>query len=213
MDNLLIYSIGILIFIFTIIISVVINKNKYNDKYSLLNHFPFEIAHDNNIKIINSIMLFVSIILIVANTFCFIIFPTNHINYFLSNVIGTLFIIVYVLFYSLFYIRFEKSYLLHNIVSSFFGSISLILDAFGILYIFRSDSFDKLYIIIYLLLLVLKFVTIVLLLIKGLSASEKIINENEIQYKRKRIIVYSVYEWINILLLIITNLTFFIILK
>ncbi len=211
MDNLLIFSIGITIFIFTIIISLFNNKN--NGKYSFLNHFPFEIACDNNIKIINSIMLFVSIILIVANVFCFIIFPTNHVNYFLSNVIGTLFIIVYVLFYSLFYIRFEKSYLFHNIVSSFFGSISLILDAFGILYILRSDNFNKLYIIIYSLLLIFKIVTIVLLLIKGLSASEKIINENDIQYKRKRIIVYSVYEWINILLLIITNLTYFIILK
>lgn len=213
MNNLLIYLIGVFIFVFMIIIAYITNKTLYNKNFSFLNYFPFEISNRHNYKIVNFIVLFTSIIFIVANMFSFIILPTNHVNYFLSNVIGSLFIIEYILFFSIFYFRFEKSYLYHNIISSFFSSLSLILDAFGVLYILRSDCYSRLYIIIFALFFVIKSITIIVLLINGINFSEKVVTESGTQFKRRKIIFYAFFEWINIVLLIITNLIYLIILK
>ena len=205
MIEFILFLIGVVFFLFVVLMSSILYKIKRKEGYSLLNHFPFEL--NNEYWVIISI-LFITSIFIVSSGMRFLINPTNHVNYFLSNVIGFIFIISYLLMFSLFYIKFEKSFKIYNVLSSLFSSLTFVIDLFGILYIFRSDNFSRLYIIPFIILLIIKAILIIFTLIRGIENNDKIINGEEVIYKRKKVISLCLLQWSSIILLLVSNIIY-----
>lgn len=209
MIELILFLIGAIFFMFVILMSCILYKVKNKENYSILNHFPFEL--NKEIWMIVSI-LFIVIIFIISSSMRFLINPTNHVNYFLSNVIGFIFIINYLLMFSIFQIKIERSFKIYNIIASLFSSLTFSIDLFGILYILRSDNFNRLYFIPFIVLLVMKLGFIILTLIKGFETNDKIINREEIIYKRKKVISLCLLQWSSIILLLVSNFIYLIML-
>ena len=133
MVNLILLFIAILIFVFTTSLSLILFKKQKNEVYNIKNYFPHELNRLDSFKYMSLLILLVSIILLIISGDMFLLNPTNHVNYFLSNVIGFIFIILELLFFTLFYFKIENGFKIHIILSSFFASLVLAINIFGVL--------------------------------------------------------------------------------
>ena len=158
------------------------------------------------------LILLVSIILLIISGDMFLLNPTNHVNYFLSNVIGFIFIILELLFFTLFYFKFENGFKIHIILSSFFASLVLAINIFGILFILRSDNFSYLFLIPFILLVIGELILLVITFINGFETSEKILVDNIETNKRKSFIPLALLEWGSIIINFLCLLVFILIL-
>lgn len=212
MVNLILLFIAILIFIFTTSLSLILFKKQKNEVYNIKNYFPHELNRLDSFKYMSLLILLVSIILLIISGDMFLLNPTNHVNYFLSNVIGFIFIILELLFFTLFYFKFENGFKIHIILSSFFASLVLAINIFGILFILRSDNFSYLFIIPFILLIIGELVLLVITFINGFETSEKILVDNIETNKRKSFIPLALLEWGSIIINFLCLLVFILIL-
>lgn len=212
MVNLILLFIAILIFVFTTSLSLILFKKQKNEVYNIKNYFPHELNRLDSFKYMSLLILLVSIILLIISGDMFLLNPTNHVNYFLSNVIGFIFIILELLFFTLFYFKFENGFKIHIILSSFFASLVLAINIFGILFILRSDNFSYLFIIPFILLIIGELVLLVITFINGFETSEKILVDNIETNKRKSFIPLALLEWGSIIINFLCLLVFILIL-
>ena len=212
MVNLILLFIAILIFVFTTSLSLILFKKQKNEVYNIKNYFPHELNRLDSFKYMSLLILLVSIILLIISGDMFLLNPTNHVNYFLSNVIGFIFIILELLFFTLFYFKFENGFKIHIILSSFFASLVLAINIFGILFILRSDNFSYLFIIPFILLVIGELVLLVITFINGFETSEKILVDNIETNKRKSFIPLALLEWGSIIINFLCLLVFILIL-
>lgn len=212
MVNLILLFIAILIFVFTTSLSLILFKKQKNEVYNVKNYFPHELNRLDSFKYMSLLILLVSIILLIISGDMFLLNPTNHVNYFLSNVIGFIFIILELLFFTLFYFKFENGFKIHIILSSFFASLVLAINIFGILFILRSDNFSYLFIIPFILLIIGELILLVITFINGFETSEKILVDNIETNKRKSFIPLALLEWGSIIINFLCLLVFILIL-
>ncbi len=212
MVNLILLFIAILIFVFTTSLSLILFKKQKNEVYNIKNYFPHELNRLDSFKYMSLLILLVSIILLIISGDMFLLNPTNHVNYFLSNVIGFIFIVLNLLFFTLFYFKFENGFKTHIILSSFFASLVLAINIFGILFILRSDNFSYLFIIPFILLIIGELVLLVITFINGFETSEKILIDNIETYKRKNFIPLALLEWGSIIINFLCLLVFILVL-
>ena len=212
MVNLILLFIAILIFVFTTSLSLILFKKQKNEVYNIKNYFPHELNRLDSFKYMSLLILLVSIILLIISGDMFLLNPTNHVNYFLSNVIGFIFIILELLFFTLFYFKFENGFKIHIILSSFFASLVLAINIFGILFILRSDNFSYLFLIPFILLVIGELILLVITFINGFETSEKILVDNIETKKRKSFIPLALLEWGSIIINFLCLLVFILIL-
>lgn len=212
MVNLILLFIAILIFVFTTSLSLILFKKQKNEVYNIKNYFPHELNRLDSFKYMSLLILLVSIILLIISGDMFLLNPTNHVNYFLSNVIGFIFIILELLFFTLFYFKFENGFKIHIILSSFFASLVLAINIFGILFILRSDNFSYLFLIPFILLVIGELILLVITFINGFETSEKILVDNIETNKRKSFIPLALLEWGSIIINFLCLLVFILIL-
>ena len=212
MVNLILLFIAILIFVFTTSLSLILFKKQKNEVYNIKNYFPHELNRLDSFKYMSLLILLVSIILLIISGDMFLLNPTNHVNYFLSNVIGFIFIILELLFFTLFYFKFENGFKIHIILSSFFASLVLAINIFGILFILRSDNFSYLFLIPFILLVIGELILLVFTFINGFETSEKILVDNIETNKRKSFIPLALLEWGSIIINFLCLLVFILIL-
>ena len=212
MVNLILLFIAILIFVFTTSLSLILFKKQKNEVYNIKNYFPHELNRLDSFKYMSLLILLVSIILLIISGDMFLLKPTNHVNYFLSNVIGFIFIILELLFFTLFYFKFENGFKIHIILSSFFASLVLAINIFGILFILRSDNFSYLFLIPFILLVIGELILLVITFINGFETSEKILVDNIETNKRKSFIPLALLEWGSIIINFLCLLVFILIL-
>lgn len=212
MVNLILLFIAILIFVFATSLSLILFKKQKNEVYNIKNYFPHELNRLDSFKYMSLLILLVSIILLIISGDMFLLNPTNHVNYFLSNVIGFIFIILELLFFTLFYFKFENGFKIHIILSSFFASLVLAINIFGILFILRSDNFSYLFLIPFILLVIGELVLLVITFINGFETSEKILVDNIETNKRKSFIPLALLEWGSIIINFLCLLVFILIL-
>ena len=212
MVNLILLFIAILIFVFATSLSLILFKKQKNEVYNIKNYFPHELNRLDSFKYMSLLILLVSIILLIISGDMFLLNPTNHVNYFLSNVIGFIFIILELLFFTLFYFKFENGFKIHIILSSFFASLVLAINIFGILFILRSDNFSYLFIIPFILLVIGELILLVITFINGFETSEKILVDNIETNKRKSFIPLALLEWGSIIINFLCLLVFILIL-
>lgn len=212
MVNLILLFIAILIFVFTTSLSLILFKKQKNEVYNVKNYFPHELNRLDSFKYMSLLILLVSIILLIISGDMFLLNPTNHVNYFLSNVIGFIFIILELLFFTLFYFKFENGFKIHIILSSFFASLVLAINIFGILFILRSDNFSYLFLIPFILLIIGELILLVITFINGFETSEKILVNNIETNKRKSFIPLALLEWGSIIINFLCLLVFILIL-
>ena len=211
MVNLILLFIAILIFVFATSLSLILFKKQKNEVYNIKNYFPHEINRLDSFKYMSLLILLVSIILLIISGDMFLLNPTNHVNYFLSNVIGFIFIILELLFFTLFYFKFENGFKIHIILSSFFASLVLAINIFGILFILRSDNFSYLFLIPFILLVIGELILLVITFINGFETSEKILIDNIETNKRKSFIPLALLEWGSIIINFLCLLVFILI--
>ena len=212
MVNLNLLFIAILIFVFATSLSLILFKKQKNEVYNIKNYFPHELNRLDSFKYMSLLILLVSIILLIISGDMFLLNPTNHVNYFLSNVIGFIFIILELLFFTLFYFKFENGFKIHIILSSFFASLVLAINIFGILFILRSDNFSYLFLIPFILLVIGELILLVITFINGFETSEKILVDNIETNKRKSFIPLALLEWGSIIINFLCLLVFILIL-
>lgn len=212
MVNLILLFIAILIFVFATSLSLILFKKQKNEVYNIKNYFPHELNRLDSFKYMSLLILLVSIILLIISGDMFLLNPTNHVNYFLSNVIGFIFIILELLFFTLFYFKFENGFKIHIILSSFFASLVLAINIFGILFILRSDNFSYLFLFPFILLVIGELILLVITFINGFETSEKILVDNIETNKRKSFIPLALLEWGSIIINFLCLLVFILIL-
>lgn len=212
MVNLILLLISLVILIFTSLLSLSIFKKQKQENYNIKNYFPHELNRIDSFKYISLLILLSSILLILISGDMFLLHPTNHVNYFLSNVIGFVLIVSELLYFTLFYFKFENGFKTHIILSSIFTSLVLAINLFGIMFILRSDNFSYLYIIPFAILFILVLVLLIITMNKGLETSKKVTIENNEVYVRKDIIPLALLEWVSIIVLFISLLIFTLIL-
>ncbi len=195
MTNLLIFLIGFILFIASLLVGLIMYKKDYGKRYNFLNHYPFEIKTNFNIKLLNTFhaSLFGSVIILAISIF--LIFYNNKDGSFASKSCSFILIIQALLLVTLFIIPFYyyKSHLLTSISFMVLNFVAcVILGTNSIFYQGMNNLFY--FSIIYYLLGVIAFALFTLPLLKAWYKT----GINEETNERNNVIPYALIEWINI---------------
>lgn len=195
MTNLLIFIIGFILFIASIFVGTIMYKKDYGKKYNFLNHYPFELKTNFNIKLLNTFRasLFGSIIILLISVF--LIFHNNPDGSFASKSCSYMLILDGILLVTLFIIPFYyyKSHLICSIGVMVLNFAVCIIMGFNCL---NNKGINNLYCfsIIYFILGIIVYILMILPLLKSWYKS----GIDEKTQERNKVIPYALIEWINI---------------